>query len=215
MNIPEKKNDPSSAPTEDRAAPDPIKPAKTIQKPSVSDKQQQAFQKKLLQHCLRPLHELMSSHAAGNYLNRHLIHSLVNHTIESTQSIVHLLSGTAQEKSYRRYLDAVDTFITTSTRSSDTVIDDLNQLEKLYRSLIGKNNSRFFSRPKTSLFSQQRASMMTLISDYHAQMAAEETSEQPSFVTTIINPLLRSCMVVAIHLEEWFSSLMVCGVFLY
>ncbi len=215
MNRSEKKDGQSSAPTEDRAAPDPIKPEKTIQKPSVSDKQQQVFQKKLLQHCLRPLHELVSSHATGNYLNRHLIHSLVNHKIESTQSIAHLLSGKAQEKSYRRYLDAVDTFITTCTRSSDTVIDDLDQLEKLYRSLIGSNNSRFFSRPKTSLFSQQRASMMALIDDYHAQLASEAVSEHPSFVKAIINPLLRSCMVVAIHLEEWFSSLMVSGVFLY
>ena len=139
----------------------------------------------------------------------------MNHKIESTQSIAHLLSGKAQEKSYRRYLDAVDTFITGCTRSSDTVIDDLDQLEKLYRSLIGSNNSRFFSRPKTSLFSQQRVSMMKLIDDYHAQLASEAVSEQPSFVKTIMNPLLRSCMVVAIHLEEWFSSLMIPGVFLY
>ena len=214
MDIQERPRVQSPAEDQTHLASDPITQSKNTPNLSASEKKQKVFQKKILQHCLRPLHEFVSSKASDNYLNRHLINSLLSNKIETTQSIAHLLSGTAQEKSYQRYLHAVDTFITACAQSSDTVISDLDQLEKIYRSLTSTYTGRFFSRRKTSLFSQQRASMMTLICDYHTQLTIDETLEQPSFVTTIINPLLRSCMVVAIHLEEWFSSLMISGVLL-
>ncbi len=186
------------------------KPA-TTKPDALSQADQKAMAHQLLQLCLQPVQGVIEKQAVKNYLNKHLLKSLITGTITSTASIAHLLEGKPQEAVYQRYLTAIDALIHEGCHQTHSYETHLSDLERTGQLLTRESGVSLFVRLKTSSFTQQRKKILELIDTDTKHQSINRGSHSDHIKQTTLNPLMRSCLAIAMNIQEWYSLITIPG----